>query len=80
MLFTDYNGRAYGTKTSDTVIGVTMEIDDGVINAAENNRYWAYTQVFTPIKDSVPIAFYASDATNTMNKTVQNYLKAFFNS
>ena len=76
----DYNGRAYGTKTSDTVIGVTMEIDDGVINAAENNRYWAYTQVFTPIKDSVPIAFYASDATNTMNKTVQNYLKAFFNS
>ena len=74
----DYNGNVYGgTKTSSTKIGVVMEIDYKVTQSEYNDRYWAYTQVYSPYKTSVPIVFYAGDPASTLNGTVRHYLGEF---
>lgn len=67
-----------GSKTSNTRIGVVMEIDSNIAgsNSGYNDRYYEYTIRFD---DSQPVCFYAGDRNSTMNSTVFYYVNNFLN-
>lgn len=70
-----------GSKTSSTKIGFVMEIDskiDGTNWKEYNDRYWEYTDKLTPLRNSCPVSFYASDRDSLMNSVVFNYVSTFF--